>query len=325
MLRVVTAMWIAVALWTSARNVLAAPENVTYSLGWTRMDGAEKCIGAAGLARAVEARLGHAAWAPTSAADIQIEGHVEKRADRPGWRARIVLTDPKGAVLGQREIAIDEPACEALEEPLVLMLALIIDPQLILCAIRPPHPFPRHASNPAHPSRRPSLAHLRPPRLLPRSVHRGEVEGGVAFAAGLLPGLATGLTVSDAFWPGTWSLEVGGTLWFPSGTDVDAVRGATFSLVEASGRACPVAYRDSRFLLRPCAGGSGGVVVVQGVGFDEPRSQCGRRPSLRCRERPRFASSDRRGSGFGWWVPSPSCARRSSTKPATARIIRYFR
>jgi hypothetical protein len=266
-LRVAATMWVVAASWTISRPVQASPEKVTYSLGWTRMAGAEACIGAGPLARAVETRLGHSAWASASAADIQSEGHVEPRADRPGWRAGIELADPKGKVLGQREIASDDAACEALEEPLVLMLALIIDPQLDLSrepgAAAPPI-APPHAPEPA-----PVATPLPTPPPPAEPVDRGEIETGVSLAAGLLPGTAIGLAVNEALWPGPWSLELGGTLWFPKDANVDATRGATFSLVEAVARACPMARRGARVFVRACAGGGLGVVVVNAFGFDD--------------------------------------------------------
>src|SRR5260221_2390311 len=125
-MRAMTTMLVQATCLATARHARTASDNVTYSLSWTRLAGAEKCVAGGTLARAVETRLGRPAWAATSLADIQIEGQVEPRTDRPGWRVRIVLSDPKGAVLGQREIASDEASCDALEEPLVLMLALII-------------------------------------------------------------------------------------------------------------------------------------------------------------------------------------------------------
>jgi hypothetical protein len=174
------------------------------------MPGAETCIAAGPLARAVETRLGHAAFAPTSAADVQIEGYVEKRSDRPGWQAHVVLVDRKGATLGQRDLASDEAGCNALEEPLTLMLALIIDPQLLLAGAQREEPPP---SSPLSPSSPPPAAPppAAPPSLEPRRetveehppaaaepTKRGEVQVGVAFADGLLPDWAMGLSLNEA-------------------------------------------------------------------------------------------------------------------------------
>jgi hypothetical protein len=170
----------------------AAAADVTYSLGWTRMPGAETCIGAGALARGVEALLGRSAWVAASSADVQIEGFVEKKA--AGWHAHLVLIDAKGEVLGQRDVANEEPACASLDQPLTLMLGLILDPRLLIS---------EPGAQPSSPAIAPAIAPFGPPSPPPPvatkadDVLHGEAQLGVAIAGGLLPGVATGLTLNQ--------------------------------------------------------------------------------------------------------------------------------
>src|SRR5262245_18244679 len=111
MRRALAALFVAAAVASSR----ASSADVTYSLGWTRMPGAEACIGMVALARGVEALLGRSAWVTPAAADVQIEGYVEKKAES-GWHAHLVVTDAKGIVLGQRDVANEEVACASLDQ-----------------------------------------------------------------------------------------------------------------------------------------------------------------------------------------------------------------
>jgi hypothetical protein len=240
-------------------------EGATYALGWTRMRGAEACIGSGALAHAVEARLGHAAWVTPSSADVLIEGYVEKRADRPGWHAHVEVTDPNGATLGQRDVENADTSCQALEQPLTLMLALIIDPRLLLSheSAEAPAPAPPFSVPVPRPSEETTPA--------PASERdRGELEVGVAVGGGLLPGVAAGIVINEALFLDTWSVELGGTFWAPSEVQVTDTRGASFSLLLLHGRACPVQRHARTFRVLACGGVHGGWLVSQGFGFDRP-------------------------------------------------------
>ncbi len=269
----VTIAWLVAGI-----DARASEEAVTYSLGWTRMPGAETCVAAGALARAVEARLGHPAWAPASAAKVSIEGYVEKRSDGVGWRAHVELTDERGTQLGQRDVTSQEVDCAALEQPLTLVLALIIDPRLLLDpdpTIVPPISLPvqsraepgRDVSPIGGPTERPAPRAQETPAAIPG---RGEIHAGVAVAAGLLPGVAAGITLNEALPLGSWSAELGGTLFLPREIAAESGRGATFSLLALAARACPLELRDTKSLLRACGGAAGGVIVAQGFGFDQP-------------------------------------------------------
>ena len=98
-----------------ARTALAE-EHTRYALSWSRFPGAEACPSPTSIARAVEARLGDFSWGPSSSADVVIEGHVDEAPGSAAWRARIVVSEAGGKILGHREITSEGPECSSLEK-----------------------------------------------------------------------------------------------------------------------------------------------------------------------------------------------------------------
>jgi hypothetical protein len=111
----------------------------TSSLSWVELPGAESCGGTVLIANLVEEDLGRHAIVAPAGADLSIEAYVEHPDAAPGWRARIVLRDPGGAVLDQREITSSEPTCDELRTSTALAIALMIDPDAVA---RAPTPVP---------------------------------------------------------------------------------------------------------------------------------------------------------------------------------------
>ncbi|WP_141617558.1 hypothetical protein [Myxococcus sp. AB036A] len=109
-----------------------APSSARWGLHW---NAPSECIQAAPLARAVEARLGRSVFGALP--DVLIHGVLEP-ASSSGWSARLTLVDARGTVLGSRDIDSATPACADIERRLVLVLALMIDPE----ALRPREPAP---------------------------------------------------------------------------------------------------------------------------------------------------------------------------------------
>ncbi|AKF85317.1 hypothetical protein MFUL124B02_11235 [Myxococcus fulvus 124B02] len=107
-----------------------APSSARWGLHW---NAPSECIQAAPLARAVEARLGRSVFGALP--DVLIHGVLEQ-ASSSGWSARLTLVDARGTVLGSRDIDSAAPACADIERRLVLVLALMIDPE----ALRPREP-----------------------------------------------------------------------------------------------------------------------------------------------------------------------------------------
>ncbi|HUS65807.1 MAG TPA: hypothetical protein VMZ28_14750 [Kofleriaceae bacterium] len=119
----------------------AAPARAqrTSSLSWTRLPGAEACLGAAELARRGEERLGRAALVTPSQAELSVEGRVEPRSGG-GWRATVAVARAGGELLSERVIETREPRCSALDDAVVLVIALLIDPEGAPAAAPAPSP-----------------------------------------------------------------------------------------------------------------------------------------------------------------------------------------
>ena len=104
------------------------------------------CVGAAGLAEAVEKKLGRALFGAQP--DLRIEGWL--RADGPRrWRARLTLVDAEGTVKGSREVTQEGSSCRAIDESLTLVAAVMIDPAAAMKGSAPaPAPAPPAAEAP---------------------------------------------------------------------------------------------------------------------------------------------------------------------------------
>jgi hypothetical protein len=284
--------WIALlASLSLALPAQAAPPPRPVSLSWSRLPGAETCRDARALAQAVEQRLGHPVFvAPTQAA-WTIEGRIEHRSAPDAWRATISIEDEHGALLGTRELTSESPHCEALDEQLTLVVALMIDPDAALLpppSPSPPSPSPSPAPPPTLPLPSPSpsptlppapvpapappLPPLPPPRPPTPSTTFG-ARLGPTFSLGLLPTLGLGAELRGHLRPPGWpTLEIGAAVWAPREVS-NGLFGATFSLAHAFLAACPLQVARWGFDLAPCAGVQLGALRAGGFGFDLSRQQ----------------------------------------------------
>lgn len=112
--------------------LLSAPASAaTWGLRWSAPPG---CIDAPALERAVEARLGKSVFGFSP--DLRITGTLAQ-GEKPKWRANLALLDASDLLAGAREIESDAADCHALDEKLVLVIAVMIEPEL-LTQPRPP-------------------------------------------------------------------------------------------------------------------------------------------------------------------------------------------
>jgi hypothetical protein len=238
------------------------------------------------LARTVEKRISNSAWAAASVADVQLEGYVERRAG--SYHAHVKLTSKSGAILGERDLENEDPTCGPLDQAVTLMLALVLDPSLLSRAERPadaPSP-PLRATRPEAIAASPAPAQdpgasnaplavtapAAPIGLLPMSPGSPSAELALGFAlgAGLLPGISAGIAMTEKLaLDRTW-LYVSGALWMPRDAAA-GTRGSNLSLATLDLGVCPVILSSSSSLLLGCAGMEGGIMVVRGFGFADPR------------------------------------------------------
>ncbi len=259
----------AAALLGAAVLALAAParaaESRTSSLSWLRMPGADACIATQPLARAVEERLGREVFVSAAQADLSVEGRIEKGRNG-GWRAVITMRDPKGALLGTRELERPDASCEAMSEPLALVIAVMIDPDAAMrpkpaegaSTTAPPELPPPTAAPASTPAAKDEPSPPPPPK---KKVEPWRFEGGgdVQMIAGLAPQLAWGAGVNAILYAPGVPIGFRGftTLFLPTHTDVGASR-VDFDMLLFGGSLCPTIR--GRVNLMGCVGGHLGLM-----------------------------------------------------------------
>jgi hypothetical protein len=216
-----------------------AGEPTTASLSWTRLAGAESCIGAIPLGQAVERLLGRPTFVSTPNAGVSIEGRVEARHHAAGWVATFTVSDSAGHILGNRRIPTDEGDCHALDDKLVLAIAVMIDP------------------NTVHARQAPLVA----PALA--------LQAGAEVTLGLTPKASAGVVLHGASrYAGPVPLRLsfrfltGGTVESPGGTgELAAVLGGL--------AACPRYHVSPSLAAGACVEIEAGALIGRGQGFAE--------------------------------------------------------
>jgi hypothetical protein len=255
------------ALASSVSGRASAGEARTSSLSWLRMPGTEACIATQALARSVEERLGRRVFVSAAEADVSVEGRIERRAGAAGgWHAVITVRDAKGALLGTRELdRAGTDACDAMNEPLALVIAVMIDPDAKLGA-RPAPPAPLPAAAPAPPAPLPPTPppEAAPPPAPPPARRddpwRFEGDAYASLLTGVAPKLDPGAGVAGIlFVPGVpLGLRGSANLYLPTTAEKDGAR-ASFDLFHLGSALCPTLRRPAVTLML-CLGGHLGVL-----------------------------------------------------------------
>jgi len=250
--------WLA-CTWVLAtgRSSRADDKNPTVSLGLTRGTGAETCITAHELAQRVEARLGHATFVSAAQADLFVDARVD-RAGR-GWRATVAASRANGEHVGVRKLETASSDCHSLDEDLVLVVALVIDPR---ATASPPAPAPVH--------RETIYVPVAVPVAVPGPTPRWSFGAQIATTVlgGMLPSAAPGLELSVAVTPpGAWPIELGQIVTRRETADQDG-HGADVRLAVGTLAVCPQLLDRERFDLQLCGGGAAGALFVRSHGLD---------------------------------------------------------
>ncbi|MEO6777244.1 MAG: hypothetical protein ABI467_30225 [Kofleriaceae bacterium] len=208
------------------------------ALRWIRADGAATCIADRTLAAALNARLGGPA--DHGRTRIVIDGDIAP--GEAGWTAVIRTTDDHGVVLGRRELREQGGDCHAIDDKLVLVIAMIIDPDLLEAA--PPRPA-----------------------LAPREPWRFGAGAAVLAARGLLPGFGFGTAVVALIEPPqAWPIEVGATLWPRDRADAGP-GGARLLQLTGGVAVCPRLGASRIGAISACAGVQAGELRARGFGY----------------------------------------------------------
>jgi hypothetical protein len=244
----------------------------TSSLSWVRLEGAESCIGTQPLAQAVEKRLARKVFVSATEADVSVEGHVARTTAPRGWRAVLTIRDASGKPLGTREVDSAEAECSALDEPIVFIVSVLIDPEAETRA-----PTEPEAEPPPPAAAPPPKVVVRRERVLvpvvPPDPWRVEASAGATGGVGLLPSASLGVTAEAMVEPPSfWGILLSGTYWL--GVTVDAERDARSEVSLAYGGLglCPIRWSQWRASYRVCAGVGVGSLRSRGVGFDTEKA-----------------------------------------------------
>jgi hypothetical protein len=237
----------------AARPGRADQRAPTASLGLTRGPRADACITARDLALRVESRLGHATFVSAAQADLFIDARIERA--EPGWHATVAATRASGARIGVRELASSGGDCRGLDEDLVLVIALAIDP------------LASPGAAPVAPAQRETI-YVAVPVVTParRWSFEARIAAGLVDAVLPAPTLAIELAVAAAP-PGAWPIEVG-AIATRSASAGDAAHGADLRLALGTLAVCPTAVERDRYRVQLCAGGAVGALAVHPRGLD---------------------------------------------------------
>ncbi len=253
----------------AAARAQAAPVSVTLAY-----DAPDDCTRPSAVKGAVEARLARSVFVEQGA-DVLVELSVRAGANARGWIATLTLRAAGGNWLGARELQSESTRCSDLDEPLSLVLALMVDvpkdelpaPQEV--AVDTPPPAPRVLRVPAPPvaPRAPAPSPRTPRR---RTLH-GELGVSAILSVGLLPDLALGLRGSILLRPPEfWPVELGAVLYRDAQAEVSG-GGSDFEAAGADIAVCPLHGELGDLRLLACAAQSLGRLHVSGYGFDENR------------------------------------------------------
>lgn len=261
---------VVLSAWSLA--ALAAPGD-SFSLGWVRTPGAESCLGPRALAALVERRLGRAVFTSAARADVAIEGRVEPLSGSSGYRVVIRLLDATGSPLGQRELTTAGARCDDIDEPVSLVVALLIDPNASLAPLSsgpagsaPSPSLPPTASAPASACIEP------PPPVAAPAPWRWDASIGGSLALGAVPAPAPGAMARVQLRPSPrWGVALEAGAWRGTSAGEASKGQVAVALSAVTLLGCPLVLERGRVDVVGCAGAQLGQLSAQGQQLDVVR------------------------------------------------------
>lgn len=253
------------ALSTSAR-AQESDREVRAHFQWRAPPG---CVNDGALVRSVETLLKRKVFVEATAADVLVEGEAELRSGG-GWNATLHMRAADGRELGVRSIVSESSDCRAVEGPLAVVLALLVDLERREIALHVPEAPPQ----PAKPAPRPVVEPkpIAPAKPTPTHPWHGATSFGAVAAWGLLPDLALGVAARGQV-ETLPELDVGLELsvW-PEKRSDDAGPGGGFSAWLVTALGCRELVELDALEAYGCVGFSSGVVSATGVGLATAQS-----------------------------------------------------
>lgn len=222
----------------AAEDAAGRARGPSVSLSWSGADTPDGCLGADALVRGVESYLARRVFSPPPT-DIVVRVRVTTGSTRQ--RAFVEVFDTRAnEVLGERELEARGASCSALDEPLELAVALMVDGDPIARAAPPGDPqTPEPTSAASSPDDK--LAWMLEGQALAQAFLLPEPSAGLELSLGAL--IAERLRAR---------VEVGGFL--PAEAELRAPASASVWLAYAALGPCVGFPMDRRFALHVCAG-----------------------------------------------------------------------
>jgi hypothetical protein len=264
-------------LWSRAGFALDANPRVALEL--TRGEGTDSCIHREAVERAVERRLRRRVFAHDQPADLRIAVALARDPDG-AWSAKLALFGRNGAEIGARELDTHASHCSALDEALVLVVALLVDSPEARAEANPataaPPPTPAEKPAPTEAQAPPTGAkpaatpiELPPETYAPREPYRIEIAASFVGALGVLPGFAPGGELALGVRPPHFvELRLRPSAFLPKTEHAPAPdRGGKFSLMTVALDACPLEQESGKLRFSGCIGQRVGRLAADGFGF----------------------------------------------------------
>jgi hypothetical protein len=203
------------------------------------------CPSARQMEAAVEEILGHRVFSVGSC-DIQVGGTMRAVA-AGGWQANLTFVTSHGEALGSRILQTPAEHCSALNDPVSLVISLMVEAREAEVILKVPAPQP--------PSQR-----------------TASMAATFSLASGLLPDLAKGAT-AEVGWnlSKNFLLRLQSTYWFPD-VHLREGRGGEFWSWVGGAALCPTVLRSTFAEGSVCAGIQAGIMHGTGVGYNHTGS-----------------------------------------------------
>ncbi len=266
-------------LWSRAG--LALDANPRVALEVKRGEGTDKCIQGAAVERAVERRLRRPVFAAKDAADLGIELALAREADG-AWSAKLLLRGRDGTEVGSRELDTHASHCSALDDALVLVVALLVDSpearaqanKAAAAAAPAPSTAPPLAEAPNPPPNAPQIGtriELPPDTYAPREPFRLEVAASVVGSMGAVPDITLGGELLLGVRPPHFiELRLRPTGLLPKSEAAPTPdRGGRFSLLTVALDACPLEHEVQKLRFVGCVAQRVGRMRAEGFGFHQ--------------------------------------------------------
>ena len=270
---------LAVAVGVTSWDAAADQPHATARLQLSRGQETQTCIDAGSLRRAVEQRLQRDVFRAADSEQVDVRVTVKLDRADSGFAATVLLETQHGNPIGTRRLTTETQQCSALDESLVLALALMLDIRREQVAavdqrerLKDPAAYPGASPPPTRAPLRPSGLPVGGPvgaATMQPAPWRFMGGVGAVVGVGLLPDVAPGVRLGAGVAPpriGWVEADATALAGTEAADEVGAVRLAWWGL---GLYLCPLEFRGAPASGVGCLGNHVGWLRSTGVGFDD--------------------------------------------------------